>query len=120
MIHHPDKLHPHFAETYKPLTRLLLSSPGNLKTNDKLLDSLLISPREGYHALMYDEVIGLMNTIAREFPELVTIESMGKTHQDRDIWMLKINGAPHITGDKTEKKAILLTGAHHSREMVST
>jgi len=34
--------------------------------------------------------------------------------------MLKLNGAPHITGDMTEKKAILLTAAHHSRELVST
>ena len=120
MIHHPEKLHPHFSATYKPLTRLLLSSQGDLKSNDKLLDSLLISPREGYHALMYDEVIGLMNTIATEFPEIVTKESIGKTYDDRDIWMLKINGAPHITGDLSEKKAILMTGAHHSRELVST
>jgi len=120
MIHHPENLHPQFAETYKPLTNVLMNQEGTLKTNDKLLDDLLISPREGYHGLMYDEAMGLMNTIAREFPEMVTMESIGRTHQDRDIWMMKINGAPHITGDNTDKKAILLTGAHHSRELVST
>jgi hypothetical protein len=26
MIHHPEKLHPHFAATYKPLTTILKSS----------------------------------------------------------------------------------------------
>lgn len=85
-----------------------------------MIDNLLISPREGYNGLLYDEVMGLMNTIASEFPEFVTMESIGRTYQDRDIWMMKINGAPFITGDITEKKAILLTAAHHSRELVST
>ena len=120
MIHHPENLHPKFAETYKPLTTVLKNQPGNLKTNDKLLDDLLISPRQGHHGLLYDEALGLMNTITREFPEIVSMESIGRTFQDRDIWMLKINGAPHIAGDNEEKKAILLTGAHHSRELVST
>ena len=78
-IHHPENLHPQFAVTQKPLTKVLKSQPGTLKTNDKLLDDLLITPREGTHGLLYDEVLGLMNTIAREFPEIVTMESIGRT-----------------------------------------
>lgn len=125
LIHHPEDLHPHFAATYKPLTSLLKANPQDLATNDHLLDSLLITPRKGYHHLMYDEVIGLMNTIAAEFPHLVNLESIGKTFDDRDIWMMKIDGtsllspSTELDGQK-DNKAILLTGAHHSREMVST
>ena len=78
-IHHPENLHPQFAETYKPLTSVLKNQEGTLKTNDKLLDDLLITPRKGTHGLLYDEVLGLMNTIAREFPEIVTMESVGRT-----------------------------------------
>jgi hypothetical protein len=28
---------------------------------------------------MYDEALGLMNTIAREFPEIISMESIGRT-----------------------------------------
>ena len=125
LIHHPEDLHPHFAATYKPLTSLLKANPQDLATNDHLLDSLLITPRKGYHHLMYDEVIGLMNTIAAEFPHLVNLESIGKTFDDRDIWMMKIDGTSLLSpstgldGQK-DNKAILLTGAHHSREMAYT
>ena len=92
LIHHPEDLHPHFAATYKPLTNLLRKNPQDLSKNDHLLDTLFISPREGYHHLLYDEVMGLMNTIAVEFPQLVQMESIGKTFDDRDIWMMKIDG----------------------------
>ena len=66
-----------------------------------------------------------MNTIAAEFPQLVQMESIGKTFDDRDIWMMKIDGtsllSPNTQFDgNSDKKAILLTGAHHSRELIST
>jgi len=53
----------------------------------------------------------------------VTKESIGKTYEGRDILMLKLNATPYFTkrglASNPDKKAILLTGAHHSRELVS-
>lgn len=49
------------------------------------------------------------------FGEFVQLESIGKTYENRDIMMLKIDATPQ----NLDKKAILMTGAHHSRELVS-
>jgi hypothetical protein len=56
-----------------------------------------------------------MTDIVSDFGDIVHLESLGKTYENRDIWMLKVDATPkHL-----DKKAILLTGAHHSRELVS-
>lgn len=52
--------------------------------------------------------------MAADFPDLIELESIGKTYENRDIYMIKVDG----TGSP-DTKAILLTGAHHSRELVS-
>jgi len=67
-----------------------------------------------------------MEAIALEFSEIVEpLESIGRTYDNRDILMIKINASGHL-GKKfqnfqkeEDRKAILLTGAHHSRELVS-
>jgi murein tripeptide amidase MpaA len=46
------------------------------------------------------------------------LESIGKTHENRDIFMIKVE-ADEIADPGSRKKAILMTGAHHSRELVS-
>jgi carboxypeptidase T len=75
---------------------------------------LLISQKPGVNHLLYDEVAQLVTDILANFGDIVELESIGKTFEGRDIFMLKIDA----TGDN-DKKAILLTGAHHSRELVS-
>jgi hypothetical protein len=83
----------------------------------------LISTRKGVNHLLYDEVINLCDHILESFPDVVTKESIGKTYEGRDILMLKLNATPYFTkrglASNPDKKAILLTGAHHSRELVS-
>lgn len=105
------------------LRSILSESP---KLTDDIIDQILFSPRPTVNALLYDEVIELVNAIAKEFSEIVQLESIGKTYQGRDILMMKIDAGKHfenIMGHNTQKeedrKAILLTGAHHSRELVS-
>lgn len=53
-----------------------------------------------------------------EFSDIIKLESIGKTYENRDIWMIKVE-ADKIAQPGQEKKAILMTGAHHSRELVS-
>lgn len=104
------------------LYTFMQQNPNGFK-DDGFLDRLLISTRTGVNHLLYDEVMRLCTHILESFPDVVTKESIGKTYEGRDIWMLKINATPHFTkrglASNPDKKAILLTGAHHSRELVS-
>jgi carboxypeptidase T len=54
-----------------------------------------------------------VSDILADFGDIVELESIGKTYEGRDIWMLKIGASSQ------DKKAILMTGAHHARELVS-
>jgi hypothetical protein len=78
----------------------------------------LISKRPNVHHLLYDEVIDLIHQIQNEFSQFISLESIGKTHENRDILMIKVE-ADEIVNPGSRKKAILMTGAHHSRELVS-
>ena len=49
----------------------------------------------------YAELTELVHALARERPDLVAIESIGKSHEGRDIWVLAItNAATGAAGDK--------------------
>ena len=93
---------------------------GKSKTfDDDLINDLLISKRPGVHHLLYDEVIDLMQQLANNFPEILTLESVGKTFDNRDIWMMNIDGTKMLGNTNPDPKAILMVGAHHARELVS-
>ena len=95
--------------------------------DDEFFNRVLISPRDGVHHLLYDEVMKLIREIKASFPRIIKLESIGKSYEGRDIWLLKLeahrflerNGLAVNTQDKGDRKAILMTGAHHARELVS-
>jgi len=51
------------------------------------------------------------------------MESLGLTGDGRDIWMMKLDASDYFDNVGIEhnevKKAVLMTGAHHARELVS-
>jgi hypothetical protein len=51
----------------------------------------LISPRKNVHHLLYDEAMQLIEEIHSSFPEIVQIEVIGKTYENRDMILMKIN-----------------------------
>ena len=57
--------------------------------------------------------------MATDFDEIIQLESIGKTYENRDMWMMKIDGTKFWGQSHHESKAILLTGAHHARELIS-
>ena len=65
----------------------------------------------------------LIGKIENDFGSILTLESIGKTYEKRDILMIKIDATNYFQkkGIKThtDKKALLMTGAHHSRELIS-
>lgn len=64
------------------------------------------------------DVEALVQDYASRFPQLATAHSIGKSHQGRDIWVLRITKDAQAPHDPA-KPVILFNGAHHARELMS-
>ncbi|MGH8203292.1 MAG: M14 family metallopeptidase, partial [Steroidobacteraceae bacterium] len=64
--------------------------------------------------LRHDELGTLLRQWAEARPQLVKLESLGKTPQDRDMWFLTLTNA--ATGPAQEKPALLVDGNMHATE----
>ncbi|XP_045775011.1 carboxypeptidase B-like [Maniola jurtina] len=64
-----------------------------------------------YHRL--EDIHGFMDYLAKTYPKIVSVNSIGKSFEGRDLKVLRIsNGAP-------DNKAILIDGGIHAREWIS-
>jgi carboxypeptidase T len=54
---------------------------------------------------------------ASRYPELASIKSIGKSHQGRDIWAIKISD--NVAESEREEPAILFNSMHHAREVMT-
>ena len=75
----------------------------------------LLIPRLGNHYSYHDSLI-VIDQLHREFPELITVSSLGKSYEGRDIPLIKLEKGSKPT---VERPAILFTGGHHAREAVA-
>jgi carboxypeptidase T len=71
------------------------------------------SPYE-YHT--FDSMTQLLVNISEQYSDIINLQSIGNTFEDRSIWMVKISDNP--TQDESEP-AVLLMGAHHGNEKPS-
>ncbi|MDG6219999.1 MAG: M14 family metallopeptidase [Candidatus Thermoplasmatota archaeon] len=69
--------------------------------------------REEYHT--YPSMTALMHDIAYSNPDIVHIESIGKTYEGRELWAMRITGP----GEWENRPGVLFIGAHHAREWIS-
>lgn len=76
-----------------------------------------ISRPDGLNHLLLSDVNRLMERMASEFPDNVKLNSIGKSFEGRDINYIELD-IPNP--DVKKKPAILLTGATHARELIST
>jgi len=53
--------------------------------------------------LRYDEMVSWLNELAARFPQLVTLETYGKSHQGRDLWIATVTDS--TTGSHDTKPA---------------
>jgi murein tripeptide amidase MpaA len=97
-----------------PVRQILSESPD---FTEGMFKKLLL--RKGLNHLLMPEIDDLTHSLARDFPEIIKVRSIGKTWENRDIKMLEIDARDHLGLDLLKKPAILLTGAHHSRELTS-
>jgi len=63
----------------------------------------------------YEELTHLLQQFQSEHPNLVRIESIGKSFEGRDIWM--VVATDHSTGKDTEKPAFWCDGNIHASEV---
>ena len=63
----------------------------------------------------YDELTDILESWAQERPELFRLESMGRSHEGRDIWLATITNAD--TGPDLEKPALLIEANIHAIEV---
>ncbi|MCX7924565.1 MAG: M14 family zinc carboxypeptidase, partial [Fimbriimonadales bacterium] len=63
----------------------------------------------------YDDLTQILHAYAEEYPNLVRIESIGKSYEGRDIWLLTVTN--FATGIAEEKPALWVDGNIHASEV---
>lgn len=66
----------------------------------------------------YEGVVDIMQKINKAYPNLTRLESIGKSYQGRDIYLLSISDFK--TGDPDKKPAMYIDGNIHSNEIQGT
>jgi hypothetical protein len=69
-----------------------------------------------YEYYTYLQMTDLLQDLQSQNPNIIKVESYGKTHENRDIWFVKISDNVEINEDEP---GILLLGAHHGDEKIS-
>lgn len=63
----------------------------------------------------YNDLTRLLKAYANEFPKLASLQSIGKSYEGRDIWVLTITNSE--TGPAEEKPALWVDGNIHASEV---
>ena len=69
-----------------------------------------------YH--LYHDLTTYLQTLAADHPNLVSLSSMGKSYEGRDIWMITITDA--ATGPAADKPAMYVDGNIHAGEVTAS
>lgn len=66
----------------------------------------------------FEQVEEILHKLADAYPELLTLKSLGKSEQGREIWLVILNNPD--TGEHTEKPAMWIDGSIHGNEIQAT
>ena len=66
----------------------------------------------------YAELTDLLKAFATEFPQLVSFESIGRSHEGRDIWLATVTN--RASGAASEKPGFWVDGNIHSTEVAAS
>ncbi|XOV86544.1 MAG: M14 family metallopeptidase [Pseudomonadota bacterium] len=70
------------------------------------------------HYFRYDELAAILADAAASHPDLVTLFSIGKSFEGRDIWGVAVTN--RSTGEAEDKPAMLVDGNIHATEVTAT
>jgi murein tripeptide amidase MpaA len=66
----------------------------------------------------YDDLTRLLNEYAAEYPQLCKVESIGKSYEGRDVWLVTVTNT--ATGPAAEKPALWVDGNLHASEVAGS
>jgi len=66
----------------------------------------------------YPELTEILQRWATEHPDLLRLESIGRSHEDRDIWLCTVTD--HGSGDHRERPAIWIDANIHATELTGS
>jgi murein tripeptide amidase MpaA len=66
----------------------------------------------------YNDLTRLLKRYAKEYPNLLRLESIGKSHEGRDIWL--VTATNFESGEDTEKPALWVDGNLHASEVTGS
>jgi len=66
----------------------------------------------------YEELTRLLKEYAKEYPNLIQLESIGKSHEGRDVWL--ITATNFRSGSDVEKPALWVDGNIHASEVTAS
>jgi murein tripeptide amidase MpaA len=70
------------------------------------------------HYYRYAELTDILESFAKEYPHLVRLESIGKSYEGRDIWLVTVTNLE--TGAPEDKAALWVDGNIHATEVSPT
>jgi len=77
-------------------------------------DEGFVFPRATYHT--YASMVAELQALQANHPDMVRMESIGKTYEGRDIWAVKLSD--DVTTNDTAEPDILIDGGIHAREIM--
>src|ERR1041384_3510271 len=66
----------------------------------------------------YHELTRFLKDYAKEYPDLIRLESIGKSHEGRDVWL--ITATNFKSGDDMEKPAFWVDGNIHASAVTAS
>jgi hypothetical protein len=73
-------------------------------------------PAVGFNRLhTYEEIVGILKGYAAAYPQWARLESIGKSGQGRDLWMITLTNP--ATGSDLSKPAMYIDGNTHANEV---
>lgn len=66
----------------------------------------------------YEEVTQIVKDLVAAYPDLLSVESLGKSEQGRDLWVITLNNPE--TGKAEDKPAMYIDGNVHGNEVQAT
>ena len=66
----------------------------------------------------YEELTQLLRQYARRYPKLLRLQSIGRSHEGRDVWLMTATN--FASGPDTEKPAVWVDGNLHASELAAS